>query len=103
MCSSPKPKASVKGKRTKGTNSGLSSLSPEARSRFTQRANEAQERRYQIQKEKAQQRANLTSTVTAKNKHIIKHKNQNTLNYWLLHANLKEVMYRIFGGKANKV
>lgn len=101
MCSSPKPKASVKGKRSKST-SGLASLSPEARSRFTQRANEAQERRYQIKKEE-QQRSNVIPTVKVNNKQVSKNKTQHTLSYWLLNANLKEITFRIFGGKTKTI
>lgn len=97
MCSSPKPKTGIKGKKAKNT-SGLASLSPEARTRFTQKANEAQERRYKLQQEKAKERANRTPP-TQVNK--ISTKNEHTLSYWLFSANIKEVIHTVFRGKMN--
>ncbi len=54
MCSTPRPKRRTTGK-AKLSGSLLSTISSESRANFAQRANAADERRYQLKQEKAQQ------------------------------------------------
>ncbi|WP_441002580.1 hypothetical protein [Pseudocolwellia agarivorans] len=62
MCSSPKPKTKAKGKKS-GGGSILANISSESRSRFSERANAAQDRRDEMKaahKQKALQQNTLT-------------------------------------------
>lgn len=96
MCSTPRPKTKVKGK--SGISGGLlSNMSPEARSRFAERANAAQERRQKITQE-AQQKKRLDASVESKRKAVTPSakKAQKGLSYWLLNASLKDVFIALF-------
>ena len=99
MCSTPRPKTTVKGK-TISSGSILSSMSSETRTRFAERANAAQERRYQIavkaqqkQRENSRKNTNKTSNYVAK-------KQQHGFSYWLFNANLKDVFTMLFFGNS---
>lgn len=104
MCSTPRPKTTVKGKA--GTSGSLlSNMSPEARNRFAERANVAQERRHQIAI-KAQQHNRQHSEskrTTKKPANRIAKKSQSNLSYWLVSASLKEVFMMLFFGKSKHV
>jgi hypothetical protein len=100
MCSSPKPKRQVKGK---GGHSGslLSNMSVEARSRFAERANLAQERRHQNMMEAKKHEISLTASI----KHSYKtelnlQKSPRNFRYWLVSASLKEIFIRLFLSKS---
>lgn len=103
MCSTPRPKTKVKGKA--GSNGGvLSSMSSEARSRFAERANVAQERRHQIAM-KAQQKERNHNTPIRTSKKIVSRaatKSQRKLSYWLFNASLKEVFLMLFFGSSKR-
>lgn len=101
MCSSPKPKTKVKGKKLMG-GSILSNVSTEGRSGFSERANLAQERRDQL-KLKEKQKALHLQTIHKKNeKRLLKNK-QSRLSYWLLSASLKEIIQLLFLGKTKSI
>ena len=75
MCSTPRPRTKVKGK-AGSSGSILSTMSSEARSSFTERANAAQERRHQIsiktQQKKQQSNASIKNAKNALNEGISK-------------------------------
>lgn len=97
MCSTPKPKAAVKGKQ--GNNvTLLSNMSAEARKRFAERANKAQEKR-----DEQTQRGNQGTVTTPISQRVkmtkrAKH-SDNSSGYWLLHANITDILYWILFGK----
>ena len=99
MCSSPRPKTKVKGK-AGISGSLLSNISPEARSRFTERANIAQERRAQLKKKAQQKKAQLETSAIINNKTLNRatKKPQRKLSYWLFNASLKEIFMSLFFG-----
>jgi len=99
MCSTPKPKAAVKGRQ--GNNETLlSNMSTEARKRFAERANKAQEKR-----DEQTHRGNqgiVTTPISQRYKMTQRSKYSNiNLCYWLLHGNLKGILYWILFGKSN--
>ncbi|PKG86028.1 hypothetical protein CXF85_04455 [Colwellia sp. 75C3] len=103
MCSTPRPKTKVKGKA--GTDGSLlSNLSAEARNSFAKRANVAQERRYQmamkLEQAKYQRDASIKTTKKIENRTVSK-PNRN-LSYWLLNANLKEILIMLFFGTSRR-
>lgn len=103
MCSTPRPKTKVKGKA--GSNGGvLSSMSSEARSRFAERANLAQERRHQMAMKAQQKERNLNTPKRASRKIVRRTatKSQQTLSYWLLNTSLKEVFHMLFFGPSKR-
>lgn len=83
MCSTPRPKTKVKGKKSH-RGSVLSNMSPGVRSRFAECANSAQERRHQIA---------LTTQKIAE-------KPQHNLLYWLVSASIKEIFLLLFLGSS---
>lgn len=104
MCSTPRPRSRVV--RKAGTsNSILSGMSTEARSRFTERANIAQERRYQIAIQARQKKHLLTpSAEVAKN--VVDYspkKLQGGFSYWLFTASLKEIFTLVFINTAKRM
>ena len=104
MCSTPRPRRKVN---TKSVPSGtiLSNMSANARSRFAQRANMAQERRDQIAIKTRQTKNQITSDQrsTKKVANTIIHKSPHSFSYWLLNASLKEVFVMIFFGHSKRV
>ena len=97
MCSSPRPKTKVKG--VAGVSGSLlSNISPEARSRFTERANIAQERRDQLKKKAQRSSVQLEASAHIDKKTLTraKKKPQRNLSYWLLNASLKEIVMSLF-------
>lgn len=102
MCSTPRPKRIVKG-RAGVSGSLLSNISSESRGRFANRANVADERRYQIalrEKQRNIERKNTTSSKKMVSKKSIKA--QNNWSYWLVNASLKEIFYMLFFGKSKQ-
>lgn len=101
MCSTPRPKSAIKGKvRSSGTI--LSNCSAEARSRFAQRANAAQERREQVKaKEQVIQRKTARLKMNKRNTKPV-HK-PTGLSYWLFHASVKEILLTVFVGRSKHV
>lgn len=104
MCSTPRPKTAVKGK-PGSSGSLLSTMSPEVRSRFAERANVAQERRHQIAMKAKQNNRQLNFSVkkSARAANRIPKKSQSNLNYWLVSASLKEVFMMLFFGKPPRI
>tara|TARA_R110001583_G_C5423190_1_gene388066 strand:- start:129 stop:503 length:375 start_codon:yes stop_codon:yes gene_type:complete len=104
MCSTPRPRTVVKGKA--GTSGSLlSNMSPEARSRFAQRANVAEERRHQIAIKAQQKNRQLNTSIRSSTKvdNKIAKKSQNSLSYWLVSASLSEVFMMLFFGKSKRI
>jgi len=103
MCSTPRPKTRTKGK-SRASGSLLSSMSSEARSRFAERANLAQERRHQIaitvQKETNQWNHTTKTSRKAINQTI--KKSQRNLSYWLVSASIKDIFLTLFFGKSKR-
>jgi hypothetical protein len=100
MCSTPRPKSKVKSKG--GTSSSLlSNMSPEARSRFAERANIAQERRHQlaIKSQEKKRQVDTSTKVAQKVERLSANKSQDNLNYWLLNASLKKAFTMLFFSK----
>lgn len=104
MCSTPRPRTAVKGK-AGISGSLLSNMSPEARSRFAERANVAQERRHQIALKAQQNNRQLNTSLRAPKKAVnrIAKKSQNNLSYWLVSASLKEIFMMLFFGKSKHI
>jgi len=100
MCSTPRPKKIVRGKSiSKG--SVLSSMNSDARMRFAERANLADEKRHKlnlkmkqinVQKNNAQKHRSFK--IFTKNESVKK-----GLSYWLGTASIKEVFLVLFAGK----
>ncbi|MDO6508129.1 hypothetical protein Q4506_14255 [Colwellia sp. 4_MG-2023] len=103
MCSTPRPKTRVKGK-AGSSDSVLSNLSVESRSLFAERANIAQERRHQMaMKQRNDQRqhdASIKKVTKAVNSDV--NNSQNSLSYWLLKANLKDLFIMLFFGTSRR-
>jgi len=101
MCSTPRPRTKVAGKKATST-SFLSCMSTDARRRFTEQANIAQVRRDKIRSAKRNQNITNNTSTKIKNK-IIKENAPKRLSYWLLTASLKEIANLLFFGssKAN--
>ncbi|MCI2284414.1 hypothetical protein L3081_14760 [Colwellia sp. MSW7] len=107
MCSTPKPKTKVKGK-TAGGGSLLSTMSTEARSRFAERANIAQERRDNIalkRQQEKRQHALVSKGVkkVASNSAKIPETQQRNLSYWFFKASVKDLFVMLFFGKSKLV
>ena len=93
----------MKGK-SSASGSVLSKMSPEARSRFAERANVAQERRHEMAM-KSQQKQRQRDIPRRTTKKITSHsakKAQSSFSYWLLHASLKEIFLMLFFGKSKR-
>lgn len=104
MCSTPRPRTKVKGKA--GTSGSLlSNMSPEARSRFAERANVAQQRRHQMtiktQQNNRQQDAAIITSKKAVNR--VDQKSQHNVRYWLVSASLKEIFMMLFFSKSKRI
>ena len=103
MCCTPRPKTKVKGK-AGSSGSLLSNMSSEARNRFAERANVAQERRHQIAM-KAQQKERHHDAAIRTAKKVVRRaatKSPSNLSYWLLNASLKEVFIMLFFGSSKR-
>lgn len=101
MCSSPKPKARSKGK--KASSGGiLGSMSAGERSRFSERANLAQERRHQIKIKEKQQELQQQSLDNKKRTRKIKNQKVG-FSHWFLHASLKDVFNLLILGKSTSL
>ena len=103
MCSTPRPKTAVKAKQLlSGTI--LSNMSSEARSRFAERANAAQERRHQIALKTRQTRLRLDTSQKGTKKVVNSSLNQSShsISYWLLNASLKELFMMVFFGHSKR-
>ena len=103
MCSTPRPKTKVTGK--SGTSGSLlSTLSAEARSNFSKRANAAQDRRDQLsmksEQAKHQHNASITSTKKTNNRPFIQTKNN--FSYWLFNANINEIITMLLFGSSKR-
>lgn len=103
MCSTPRPKTKVKGK-AGISGSFLSNMSPEARSRFAERANIAQERRHQLAMKEQQNNRQLNAPLRTTKK-IAKPKDKkssSSLTYWLFNASLKDLFFMLFFGTSKR-
>ena len=100
MCSTPKPKTAIKGKQA-NSETLLSNMSTEARKRFAERANKAQDKRNE-QRDRGNQRT-VTVPITQSYKMTQLHQySDNSRAYWLLHANLKDILCWILFGIKRK-
>ncbi|UUO23736.1 hypothetical protein FGD67_11170 [Colwellia sp. M166] len=96
MCSTPRPRTKVKGK-AGSSGSILSTMSSEARSSFTERANAAQERRHQISIKTQQKKQQSNASIkNAKKVARSAKKQKNSFSSWLLNASLKDVFMMLF-------
>ena len=107
MCSTPRPKTKTKTKAKGKAGTGgslLSNLSAEARNSFAERANVAQERRYQmtIKSEQAKHQRNASTRAAKTKDNQIASKSQKSLGYWLLNANIKEIVTMLFLGTSER-
>ena len=97
MCSSPRPKRAEKVKSTPRVVSIMASMDAEARHRFTERANEASERKEAVRQEKK-------SLCLAKERESYQRKKQKMLNikqqnkglgYWLFSASFTDIFKKL--------
>jgi len=95
MCSTPRPKRRSTGK-AKLSGSLLSNINSDARASFAQRANVADERRYQLKQEKALhvQQSNIVS-LSKTNAHSISANKKRDWRYWLTSASFIELIFFI--------
>jgi hypothetical protein len=101
MCSSPKPKARAKGK--KGSGGGvLSNMSAQERSRFSERANVAQERRHQLKIKQKQQKLHHQERVNRVDSRLVKSQNV-SFGHWFLNASLKDIFNVLVLGKPKSI
>lgn len=103
MCSSPRPRKKIQG-RVRASGSILSSMSVEARRQFTERANHAQERRYEMainEKNKKNQQIPSVRVVKKVEKNSLV-KLKSSLSYWLLTASLKDIFTIFFSGSLKR-
>lgn len=110
MCSTPKPKRKIKGKKGNASVGILSSMSSEKRQSFAQRANQASDRRIEAQQLKRAKfdRINKlkvinslpqnTITKSPQFNNQVKHQNQSGI-YWLLSASIGDIFRRFVIGK----
>lgn len=103
MCSTPRPKTKVKGKAS-SSGSILSAMSSEARGRFAERANAAQERRHQIAMNARQTKSHLDNCQkdTKKGGNSYINESSHNISYWLFNASLKEIFMVIFLRHSNR-
>lgn len=98
MCSTPKPKQKIKGKTSNNVVSILSQMNAEQRKLFTERANEASERR-----EVKKQKAILAQSQVDQNKdNVSLQKNTMTSKpwyYWLISASFSEIFHTLLHKK----
>jgi len=76
-------------------------MSSEARSRFAERANIAQERRHQVAMKERQHNSSVKNALHKAPKK--NQKSQRNLSYWLVSASLKEIFTRLFWGKSKHI
>lgn len=103
MCSTPRPKTTVKAKRVP-SGTLLSGMSALTRSRFAQRANAAQERRHQIAMKARQTRLHHDSAQKSTKKVVSHSTNKSSPNiiYWLFNASMKEIFMMVFFGHSKR-
>ena len=102
MCSTPRSKRLIKGK-AKLSGSLLSNINSNARATFAQRANVADERRFQLKKEKSQQRQKHSRVSTLlSSAQSVKASEYKGRRYWLVSASLIELVRLLFLGSAKK-
>lgn len=104
MCSTPRPKRVMKSSSTGATISGtiLSGLSAQERATFVQKANQADDRRQELQQKAAvKKREKLRNTHAINSSLSIPQiKVTKKWNYWLIDASLKEIFMLIFLGRS---
>jgi hypothetical protein len=101
MCSTPRPKTTVKAK-VASSGAILSAMNSTARARFAERANAAQERREQLAIKTRQSNKKLEniSTTTKKIANSSLKKHSNNFRYWIFSASLKEIFTFLFLGRS---
>ncbi|PCI59149.1 MAG: hypothetical protein COB35_12040 [Gammaproteobacteria bacterium] len=108
MCSTPRPKRTIKGSaKTTGSGAILSGLSAQKRAAFVQCANQADDRRQEIKQQALKQQSAAQAQQRRKQKHLSL-VNNNTLKnnrkswrYWLVDASIKEIIFALFFIKAH--
>ena len=98
MCSTPKPKQKVKGKKSTNVVSILSQMNAEQRKQFAERANAASERR-EIEEQKAileQAQIDLNKAHTSLKKNTMANK---PWHYWLINASFSEIFQTLLHKK----
>jgi len=100
MCSTPRPKRVMKTNSTSVTTNGtiLSGLSAQKRAAFVQRANQADDRRYELQQKAAEKKRENNHLTHTKNLSI--KKSTKNWSYWLIDASIKEIVMMLFLGKS---
>jgi len=98
MCSTPKPKRTIKAKRANNRVSILAAMNSEQRQRFSQRANQASDRRIEKLKRQREEQE-CDNKVIIKNDTLQKIKTKTKSNqswlYWLLNAPVSELMRKL--------
>jgi hypothetical protein len=97
MCSTPRPKRTVKIKSTPRVVSIMASMDAEARHRFTERANEVSERNEAVRQEKKALRL-IQESKNKKQKRLKITQQSKRLNYWLFSASFTEIVKRLTTG-----
>ena len=100
MCSTPKPKRSIKAKTTIKVVGILSSMNSEARQRFATRANDASDRRIQLQNAKQNKAAANQSNISSKANN--NSNNKRSWLYWIFSASFSEIFRKLFFRKLIK-
>ncbi len=105
MCSTPRPKVAAKGKAV--SNGGvLANMNIDVRSRFAERANLADEKRYQISLQKKQQVQSINQVKRRFNIKVQTNSRANInkgIRYWLGTASIKEIFLILFIDKAKNI
>ena len=103
MCSTPRPKRKVKVASSSAGGTILSGLSAQKRAEFVQRANSADERRFQLQQKKMEEKKRLHLVTSHRlkktNKKQLKKSSKNW-SYWLVDASIKDLFMMLFLGKS---
>ena len=98
MCSTPKPKRSVQVKKANNRASILGSMNSEQRQRFSQRANQASERRIEAKQLKLEKHHRTNKSIVKKSSVTTNKTNTNKNKSWLyclLNAPLSEIMRKL--------
>jgi len=104
MCSTPRPKRSLKSASAGATTNDtiLSGLTAQKRAIFVQRANQADDRRYVLQKQAELKKCENNHRFIKQNTLIKKTQEKpiRSWSFWLIEASLKEIVMMLFFGKS---
>lgn len=91
MCSTPRPQTQIGSAKTYQSTSILAKLSAEQRQNFVKKANEAAERRYQLQQAQLTTMAVKNNISTHKTSRLVKN---NHWYFWLTQASISDIFLR---------